>query len=277
MPPGEPASPGAPPVPADGSGPYWPTPARLDAPDDGLIWLLYNLAQASFTAAWTAGWITAALVETVRRGEPETALAMARQRWGPGLLHGAGARLQIEGGDEVDWSRPHLFVCNHQSMIDVPIAFVSLGCNVRFIAKRELGLLPLLGHYMRATGMIFVDRGDGERARQSIQAAADRMRAGASVLAFPEGTRSIDGSIGPFKKGAFVVAIAAQVPVVPVAIEGAQRVLPRDGFRVRPGVVRVRIGSPIPTAGLGYDDRDALLTRVREALIVQHRLVGGRS
>ena len=278
MPPGEPAptiTPSLdPPTPAQASS-GWPTPARLDAPDDGALWRLYNVLQASFTLAWTAGWISAALVETARRGEPETALTMARRRWGPGLLHGAGARLEIEGGDDVDWQQPHLFVCNHQSMIDVPIAFVALRCNVRFIVKRELTLVPLLGHYIRTTGMISVDRGNSAHARRSIQTAADRMRAGASVLAFPEGTRSLDGSIGPFKKGAFVVAIAAQVPVVPVAIEGAQRVLPRDGFQVRPGVVRVRLGSPLPTAGLRYDDRDLLLDRVRQSLITHHRLIGG--
>lgn len=259
-------------LPAEG-WPYWPTPDRIGASDDGPVWMLYNVAQATFTAAWTAGWITAAMVETLRRGEPETALAMARRRWGPGLLHGAGARLAVEGGDDVDWAKPHLFVCNHQSMIDVPIAFVALGCNLRFIAKSELMNLPVLGHYMRSTGMISVDRDDRPGARQSILAAADRMRAGASVLAFPEGTRSTDGEIGPFKKGAFVVAIAAQVPVVPVAIEGAVRVLPRDGFRVRPGLVRVRIGSPIPTEGLTYDDRDLLRERVRAALIAQHQRI----
>jgi 1-acyl-sn-glycerol-3-phosphate acyltransferase len=241
----------------------------------GLLWSAFNTAQAAFTVGWSALWISAALGVIGLSRRPERALTMARTIWAPGLLRGAGARMRVEGGEGVDWGAPALFVCNHQSMIDIPTAFVALPCPLRFIAKRELAMVPFLGWYMGATGMIFVARGEGEKARQSIRLAGERVRAGASVLAFPEGTRSLDGRIGPFKKGAFVVAIEAQVPVVPVAIEGAQRVLPRGGFRVRPGEIHVKIGDPIPTRGLRYEDRDRLIEQVRGALIDQHRSLGG--
>lgn len=246
-----------------------------ESPLQRALWNVFNTGQAAFTVGWSAFWISAALGMTVATGSPERALTMARTRWAPGLLGGAGARLVVEGGEGIDWSAPALFVCNHQSMIDIPTAFMALPCNLRFIAKRELSHVPFLGWYMRATGMIFVERGESKKARQSIRLAGERVKEGASVLAFPEGTRSLDGKIREFKKGAFVVAIEAQVPIVPVAIEGAQRVLPRGGFRVRPGEIRVGIGAPIPTHGLRYEDRDVLIDRVRQALIDRHRSIGG--
>ncbi|MCS6900147.1 MAG: lysophospholipid acyltransferase family protein [Myxococcales bacterium] len=239
------------------------------------LWATVNAAQAAFTVGWSALWISAALGVTLVSRSPHKALTMARTIWAPGLLRGAGAKVFVQGGDELDWSAPALFVCNHQSMIDIPTAFVALPCDLRFIAKRELAHIPFLGWYMRATGMVFVERGEGARARQSIRLAGERIRAGASILAFPEGTRSRDGKIHAFKKGAFVVAIEAQVPIVPVAIEGAQRVLPCGGFRVRPGEIRVAIGKPIPTCGLRYEDRDTLIAQVRQALALQHRSIGG--
>lgn len=239
-------------------------------------WWLFNAGQAAFTVGWSAALISAAVGVAVGARSPRPALWLARRVWAPGLLWGAGTRLEVEGGEQLDWSKPYLFLCNHQSMIDIPAAIMALRCDVRFIAKRELSYLPFLGWYMRATEMILVDRGDSARAHQSIRRAGERVRAGASVLAFPEGTRTRDGRVQEFKKGAFVVAIEAQVPIVPVAIEGAQHALPRGGFRVRPGTIRVRLGEPVPTAGLGYADRDALIARVRRALIEQHSAIGGR-
>lgn len=240
-----------------------------------MLWTAFNAGQATFTVGWSAFWISTALGVTLVTRSPEKALTMARTFWAPGLLGGAGARLRVEGGDSVNWQFPALFVCNHQSMIDIPTAFMALPCGLRFIAKQELSSVPFLGWYMRATGMIFVERGEGEKAKQSIRLAGERIRAGASILAFPEGTRSVDGKIHAFKKGAFIVAIEAQIPIVPVAIEGAQRVLPRGGFRVRPGEIHVKIGDPIPTCGLCYEDRDSLITQVRQALIEQHIAIGG--
>lgn len=256
-----------------GDAPEPQTPA--EPPLKRALWTAFNTAQAAFTVGWSAFWISAALGVTLATRSPHRALTMARTLWAPGLLRGAGVRLLVQGGDDLDWSAPALFVCNHQSMIDIPTAFMALPCDLRFIAKRELAHVPFLGWYMRATGMIFVERGEGAKARQSIRLAGERVRAGASVLAFPEGTRSLDGRIHEFKKGAFVVAIEAQVPIIPVAIEGAQRVLPRGGFRVRPGDIRVAIGKPIPTRGLRYEDRDPLIAQVRQALATQHRSIGG--
>ena len=241
-----------------------------------LGWLLLNVAQAIFLGAWSAFWISAALVVRLVTFRSDLPLRMARTCWAPGILWAAGARVVVEGGEGIDWSKPHVFLMNHQSAIDIPVAFRVLPTELRFIAKRVLAKVPFLGWYMWATGMIFVDRERSTEAVASIQRAGARIRAGASILAYPEGTRSRDGRVLPLKKGAFVVAIESQVPVVPVAIAGASDVLSSTGFRVRPGVVRVKIGEPIPTAGMKARDRDPLLRRVHEALLAMNESIGGK-
>ena len=119
---------------------------------------------------------------------------------------------------------------NHQSSLDIVVAFMVLPVNLRFVAKHVLKYVPFLGWYMWATGMIFVHRGRRGAAMGSLVEAAARVRDGASVLVFPEGTRSRDGNVQAFKKGAFVLASQAGVPIVPVAIEGSGRCFPPDGF-----------------------------------------------
>jgi len=227
-----------------------------------------------FLAAWCVFWITVALPVAIISSE--TALAMARRLWSRPLFWVSGARLQREPLPDVDWSRPHIFVMNHQSNLDIPVAFAALPSNLRFVAKHSLLYVPFLGWYMWITGMIFVNRSHRARAVASLRRAGERIRAGANILAFPEGTRSRDGKIHPFKKGPFALALEAQVPVVPVAIEGSGAVQPAQGWWVHPGVIRVKVGRPIPTAGRSPDDRDALAREVRDAIIQLHREIGGQ-
>jgi 1-acyl-sn-glycerol-3-phosphate acyltransferase len=226
-------------------------------------WAVYNALQLTFTLLWSAVGITAALVVLALTRRQAAPLAMARRFWGPGLLRGAGARVQVEGADELDASGAYVFASNHQSMIDVPTLFVALPAPLRFVVKRELRAVPFLGWYIGAMGMVFVDRAGRRDAVRSIRRVPEILRAGESVACFPEGTRSRDGTIGPFKGGPFAMAIEAGVPVVPVALIGTGAVLPRSGFRVRPGVIRVRVGRPIPTAGLAVSQRRELAQRVR--------------
>lgn len=240
-----------------------------------LGWFLLNLAQAVFLGLWTAFWISTALVVLAVTRNPDRPLILARTRWAPGLLRMSGATLEVEGGEGVDWSRPHVFLMNHQSAIDIPVAFVALKTPLRFIAKKVLSSVPFLGWYMSATRMIFVEREKSSQALASIQKAGERIREGASILAYPEGTRSRNSRILPLKKGVFMVAIESQVPVVPVAIHGADQVLSSTGFRVRPGTIRVKIGEPIATAGLSATSRTALLKEVHGALIDLHESIGG--
>ncbi|MFO7692646.1 MAG: lysophospholipid acyltransferase family protein [Vicinamibacterales bacterium] len=179
-----------------------------------------------------------------------------------------GIRLEVSGLEHVAGDRPTLYCINHRSNVDV-VAFEALypRCpRLRGLYKAEMGKLPVLGRAMRLVGFVPVDRANRASAIASVDAAAERLRAGDSFIIAPEGTRSRAAELLPFKKGGFVMAIKAQAPVVPVALDGTAEVMPRGRFWVTPGVVRVEIGTPIPTAGLTLDDRDHLMETVRERL-----------
>ncbi|MEA2691224.1 MAG: 1-acyl-sn-glycerol-3-phosphate acyltransferase [Acidobacteriota bacterium] len=229
-------------------------------------WAVLNALQAVYILLWSALWITVALLVTALTWRRGPALALARRVWAPGLL-AIAVTLEVEGRERVDFSRPHLFVANHQSWADIPALFVALKVPLLFMAKRELARVPFLGWYIQAMGMVFVERSARAAGAASVGQAAERLGHGWSVLSFPEGTRSRDGRVHTFKSAGFAAAIEAGVPVVPVALEGAGRIIPPGGsFRIRPGRVRVVVGEPIPTAGLRRDDRAALGRQAERAV-----------
>lgn len=232
-------------------------------------WAVFNVLQLIYTVAWTAGCITLALVVLLLTlGNRRFPLRMAARLWAPGLLIGAGAKLRVEGLERVDFSQPHVFVANHQSIIDVCALFRALPVPIRFVIKQELAKVPFIGWYARAMGMVFIERSHAREAAERLHGVVSMVRGGQSLCAFPEGTRSSDGSVRPFKGGAFQVALQAGVPVVPIAIDGSGAVLPASGFRVRPGTITLRIGEPIPTADLHAGDRHALAQRAHDAVAV---------
>jgi 1-acyl-sn-glycerol-3-phosphate acyltransferase len=179
-----------------------------------------------------------------------------------------GLRLEVSGLERVVGARPTLYCINHRSNVDV-VAFEALfpRCpRLRGLYKAEVGKVPVLGRAMQLVGFVPVDRANRASAIASVDAAAARLAAGDSFIIAPEGTRARGGEMLPFKKGGFVMAIKAQVPVVPVALHGTADVMPRGRFTVTPGVVRVAVGEPIPTAGLTLEDRDRLMETVRGRL-----------
>jgi 1-acyl-sn-glycerol-3-phosphate acyltransferase len=179
-----------------------------------------------------------------------------------------GLRIAVEGLHHVDGHRPTVYCINHLSNIDVLVFEVLLPkCpGLRAMHKAELRKLPILGTVMRTAGFVPVERGNRDRAFDAVDEAVDGLRAGASFLLAPEGTRSRTGELQPFKKGAFVMAIKAQVPVVPIALIGPDIAMPRGQWYVKPMTVGVRIGAPIPTTGLTLADRDSLAARTRDAM-----------
>ena len=192
----------------------------------------------------------------------DTVVALARI-WSRMLLRSAGVRLTVNMHGELDPRRPYVFMANHLSTVDIWALFVAVPLKVRFIAKKQLGRIPLFGWAMAVGRFIFIDRQNPMAARRSIDQAAARIRTGSSVAMFPEGTRSRDGRLGPFKKGGFHLAITAGVPIVPVGIRGAHEVMPRGSLILRPGPVTIEIGVPIDTKDLSTADRDVLRERVR--------------
>ncbi|MGE0456078.1 MAG: lysophospholipid acyltransferase family protein [Vicinamibacteria bacterium] len=158
---------------------------------------------------------------------------------------------------------PAVYAANHASAADVPFLFGFLPFEFRIIYKRSLAYVPLVGWCLLAAGHVAIDRANPFRARRSLEAAAARIRAGTSVVVFPEGTRSPDGSVAHFKRGSFSLAIQAGVPIVPVSLMGVKNVIPRGLGSLRPGTVRVLIHPPLPTAGRRPEDAQALAEETR--------------
>jgi 1-acyl-sn-glycerol-3-phosphate acyltransferase len=168
---------------------------------------------------------------------------------------------------------PVIFASNHESALDIWVLFRTLPRGFRFIAKQELFRLPVFGWYLKMGGHIPVDRSNRARAVASLRHAGEAVRSGTSLVVFPEGTRSRNGRVQPFKKGPFVVAQEAGVPVIPVAISGSGAITPSKVIAVYPGRIRVAAGDPILPAD--YPDKEALLAAVRRQVIELHRAIGG--
>jgi len=166
----------------------------------------------------------------------------------------------------LDPGRPAVYVANHQSQFDIPALVLTMPVDFRMVAKRMLLFIPFFGWALWLAGFIFVDRGNRERAIRSLDRAAVRLRRGTSVVIFAEGTRSPDGSLLPFKRGGFVLAIQAGVPVVPVTLRGGREVLPKGSLRIRPGTIDVHFGAPIDADWYTYETRDALIGTARAAI-----------
>lgn len=187
--------------------------------------------------------------------------------WSRLILATSGICTRVEGAGNVIPQGPAIYCANHQSAMDIPILFVSLPIQFRFVAKRSLFRIPFMGWHLTRSGHIPVDRGHPKQARKNMDEAAEKIRAGSSVVLFPEGRRSRDGRIGPFKSGSFYLAIQAGVPVVPVTLNGTRAVLKPDTYHVRAGRTEMIVHPPIPTASLTLRDIDALAGKVRAQII----------
>jgi len=186
--------------------------------------------------------------------------------WGRGVLLGGFVRLKSEGRERVPRDEPVVFMANHESWLDIPALLAAIPVQVRFLAKKSLFSWPLFGWAIASMGFIPVDRKNRREAVKSFEEAATRIRAGRSVLIFPEETRSTDGELLPLQRGGFLIAIKAGIPIVPVGLEGPRRCLPKYNYLIRPGLITVRFGDPIPTAGRGVTEKGELAEAVRNAL-----------
>jgi 1-acyl-sn-glycerol-3-phosphate acyltransferase len=174
-----------------------------------------------------------------------------------------GIRYRVAGRENVPRDTAVVFCSNHESNVDPPVLFLALHRQLHILYKAELRNVPLMRTVLDVGGFVAVDRGDRERSMRSLDEGAASLRAGNPFLIFPEGTRSRTGALLPIKKGGFIMAIKAQVPIVPVAIMGGRNAMRKGSAFVRPVRVSVRIGRPIPTAGLGLDRRDEVVNAVR--------------
>lgn len=188
--------------------------------------------------------------------------------WAGLMLRIGGIRLEVEGLENLEPGRGQILVANHQSMLDIWVLMAGVPVSLRFVAKAELSKIPIFARACRVAGHVFIDRKDAAQARAAIRAAGDRLRAeGLTLVLFPEGTRSLDGRVGRFRRGSFGLAIESQAPLVPVAIDGTGGILPKGSKTLRPGLVRIRIAPAIPLEGMTIDDRDPLMDRTHDTIV----------
>lgn len=182
------------------------------------------------------------------------------RQWATRILKAARCPVTVRGSEHVDPDAPQIVISNHESWFDVFVLTAHLPGRLRFVAKKELERIPVFGKAFVACGHVTVDRGDRGSAIDSLDRAARQIRSdNSSIVVFPEGTRSPTGDLRRFKKGAFVLAIQAGVPIVPAAVVGTRAVMAKGSWVVRPGPIEIRIGRPIPVDELTHEDRDALL------------------
>jgi 1-acyl-sn-glycerol-3-phosphate acyltransferase len=195
--------------------------------------------------------------------------------WARDLLAAAGTPVRAVGLERIPRDVPVVYASNHSSMFDIWALAATLPGSVRFVAKQELTRVPLLGRAMVAAGHIVIDRPHPRRALEAYDRAARVIASGVSAVVFPEGTRSRTGELLPFKNAPFGLAIAAQVPVVPVYVHHTFEILPKGGLRLRPRPIRIEVGQPIATTGWGPERRQELRDRVRAAIVALRARVDG--
>lgn len=186
--------------------------------------------------------------------------------WARLILVAGGIRVRVEGRERVPRGRPVVFMSNHESWLDIPVLLAAIPVQVRFLAKKSLFSIPIFGWAISAMGFIPVDRENRRTAVKSFEEAAARIRAGRSVLVFPEETRTSDGRLLPFQRGGFLIALKAGLPIVPVGLEGPRRCMPKHTYLLRPGRITVRFGDPISTQGHGVTEKTALMELARAAI-----------
>jgi len=192
--------------------------------------------------------------------------------WAWSLVKAAGIELRAEGLERLDRKQRYVLIGNHHSYFDIPCVFAAIPQPIRFMAKVSLFKIPIFGWSIARAGFIPIDRKNRRTAVKSFDLAVQRIRKGNSVVVFPEEGRSRERAMRPFQRGGFLLALRSELPILPVAIDGTFDIFPVGAKRITPGPVTIRVGTPIPTAGLTVRDKDRLLEESREQIL---RLLSG--
>jgi 1-acyl-sn-glycerol-3-phosphate acyltransferase len=240
--------------------------------------VLYFLRSAVYflwVILWTifCSFLTTAGLLIPPRGE--VSQWVVRKLWVRVTLWFCGVKVIASGLENLVKGQPYILMSNHQSHVDIMVIFASNRVNLRFVAKHTLFYIPFFGWYLWVAGYVPINRANRESAIRSLDLAAEKIRKGISVVTFPEGTRSLDGQVQPFKKGPFMLALKAGVPVVPVCIVGSSRVLSKGSVAVHPGRIRVHYGKPVDLTGYSVDDRDRLMAEVHDRIVEGQRIIQG--
>lgn len=215
-------------------------------------------------------WYICRIMWGIRPGapNPEYVVDEFPRRWARALLRLAGARVVVQNPQAVDPGRPQVLAANHASWFDVLALAAYLPGRYCFVAKKEVRKIPLLGYTIERCGHIYIDRSDHQKALKSLDEARRKLqREKPTVIMFPEGTRSEDGKLQRFKKGAFMLAIQTGSDIIPAAITGSRAVMRKHSLLIHSGTIIIRLGEPLSVASLTAEDRDRLMTDTREALL----------
>ncbi len=227
------------------------------------------MLRSVFIAFWslvvTGFFSAAAIVASLLDSSGEGAFRVAHS-WARSLLFPTGIKVYVRGLSNIRPGRPYIFMSNHQSNFDIPILIAHLGVSFRWLAKAELFRIPLFGLAIKRSGYISIDRSNRKAAIASLRQAASIIRSGTSVSIFPEGTRSRDGRIHPFKKGGFILAVDAGVPVVPIVIHGTWPIMSKNRLMIRPGPVNVEIFPPVNASDYTRKNKDLLQARIEKTI-----------
>jgi 1-acyl-sn-glycerol-3-phosphate acyltransferase len=187
--------------------------------------------------------------------------------WAKAILWVCGVKVVVRHRENLDPTLPRVYLSNHQSYFDIFVLLAHLPVHFKFVLKQELMRVPLLGPAMRGAGYIGIDRDDPRKAIKGMNEAAEKVRMGASIMVFPEGTRSVDGKLQDFKPGGFHLALKAGCDVVPLAILKSRFIVPKGSLRVQSGTCHLLVGKPIPTGGVTRKNMPELMARVQQAMI----------
>jgi len=213
----------------------------------------------------TIFWGVAAIFASffTRTGNPVHIIA---RTWARSILFASRINVTVNGLANIDPDQSYVYMSNHQSNFDIPVLLAHLPVQFRWLAKAELFKIPIFGRAMRGAGYVKIDRFNQESAFESIKEAGSRMKNGVSVMIFPEGTRSRDGKIRPFKKGGFIMAVDSGVPIVPVILQGTRSIMEKSSLKINTGEVNLNIAAPIATTGFSRDNKDDLIDSVRTVI-----------
>ena len=220
---------------------------------DPLIWL--------YTVVMGLTAIPASLV-----GDKERILHHFARQWSKMIMKTIWSPVTVTGLQKIDTARPNVYAVNHASALDIPVLYANLPFQFRILFKSELLSYPIIGWHLRRSGQVCVNQQEPSRSIGQIRSALKSLRAGTPLVVFPEGGRTPDGEIKPFMPGAFFLAIKAQADIVPVALIGTYELLPMNTYHIQCRPLEMRVGAPIPTAGLKGHDMEALAAKVQEAV-----------
>jgi len=178
----------------------------------------------------------------------------------------SGVRVRVDGLEKFDRKKSYIVMPNHQSLYDVWALIGYIPLQLRWVMKKELRKVPLFGFACARMGHIYVDRGDSQRAKKSLEVSHNLLKNNLSVVFFPEGTRSPDGKLLPFKKGGFVIAIETKIPILPITINGSRYILPKGSMRCIPGTIHITIHDPVSVEGFTYENKEKLMDIVKNKI-----------